>query len=89
MRVSWVNCFRAIPESTRLEKRRKMNRELEGLICHQTDLHVRIALASENIRKLSTFKIMLGLVEARLQSLETNWARFEAQHDKLVTTYHS
>lgn len=29
----------------------------------------------------------MGLVEARLQALEANWAKFEAQHDRLLTSF--
>lgn len=64
-----------------------MNREVEGLINLQTDLHGRISRSYENLRKTGSAKITLGVVEARLQALDANWAKFEAHNEKLHSTY--
>lgn len=61
-----------------------MSLEVEGYIRGQTELFGRISRAFENLRKAGAAKLSLGMMEARLQALETNWAKFEAQHDKLL-----
>lgn len=59
---------------------------MEGMVRAQFNLYGRIARSYENLRKSGSANITIGLVEARLQSLEANWAKFETQHDKLVTS---
>ncbi|XP_071581043.1 uncharacterized protein [Temnothorax nylanderi] len=61
-----------------------MSLEVEGIVRSQNELHGRIARAYENFKKAGPSKITLGLTEARLQTLEANWAKFEAQHDQLL-----
>lgn len=57
--------------------------QVEGIIRMQNELYGRIARAVENLKK-SGPKATLSVVEARLQSLEANWAKFEAHHEKIV-----
>ncbi|XP_024886642.1 uncharacterized protein LOC112464084 [Temnothorax curvispinosus] len=66
---------------------KETNREMEGLIRSQHELYGRIARSYENLRKVGTPNITIGLVEARLQALESNWAKFEAQHEKIYAGY--
>ncbi|GAB1866401.1 hypothetical protein CAJAP_07480 [Camponotus japonicus] len=60
-----------------------MSREVEVLADAQVELYRKISRTVENLRKLGSAKITLGAVESRLQSLETNWAKFDAQDDRL------
>ncbi|XP_071648524.1 uncharacterized protein [Temnothorax longispinosus] len=62
-------------------------REMEGIIRSQHDLHGRIARSYDNLKKMGSTNITIGLVEARLQALDANWAKFEAQHDKLFASF--
>lgn len=63
-----------------------MSREFDGFVRSQAELFGRISRAYENLKKTSSTKLTLGVVEARLQNLEANWAKFEAQHDKLLAS---
>ncbi|XP_071643002.1 uncharacterized protein [Temnothorax longispinosus] len=60
------------------------NLEMEGLIRSQNELHGRIARAYENLKKAGGARLTMGLVDARLQALESNWNKFEEQHGKLL-----
>ncbi|XP_024885965.1 uncharacterized protein LOC112463685, partial [Temnothorax curvispinosus] len=60
--------------------------DTETLIRSQTELHGRISRAYENLKKSGTTKVTLGVAEARLQGLESNWAKFEAQHESIFDT---
>ncbi|XP_024883926.1 uncharacterized protein LOC112462412, partial [Temnothorax curvispinosus] len=60
--------------------------DTETLIRSQTELHGRISRAYENLKKAGTTKVTLGVAEARLQGLESNWAKFEAQHESIFDT---
>ncbi|XP_024875256.1 uncharacterized protein LOC112456750, partial [Temnothorax curvispinosus] len=60
------------------------NPEMEGLIRSQNELHGRIARAYENLKKAGGARLTMGLVNARLQALESNWNKFEEQHGKLL-----
>ncbi|XP_077260483.1 uncharacterized protein LOC143896453 [Temnothorax americanus] len=61
------------------------NLEMEGLIRSQNELHGRIARAYENLKKAGGARLTMGLVNARLQALESNWNKFEEQHGKLLS----
>ncbi|XP_071577707.1 uncharacterized protein [Temnothorax nylanderi] len=61
-----------------------MSLEVEGIVRSQNELYGRISRAYENFKKSGPTKITLGLAEARLQALEANWAKFEAQHEQLL-----
>ncbi|XP_071651751.1 uncharacterized protein [Temnothorax longispinosus] len=50
---------------------KETNREIEGFIRSQHELYGRIAHSYENLRK----------------ALESNWAKFEAQHEKIYAAY--
>lgn len=65
----------------------RMSKEAEGLVRAQLELFGRLSRAYDNMRKVGAANITAGLVEARLQSLESNWARFEAQHSKILSQY--
>jgi len=56
---------------------------MERLIAAQRDLHGHIARTYENLKKSGTAKLTPELVQSTLSVLETRWAKFEAQHDKL------
>lgn len=62
-----------------------MTKESESMLRAQFELHGRIAY--DNLRKSGVANITFGLVEARLQALESNWAKFEANHGRLMTAY--
>ncbi|XP_071581293.1 uncharacterized protein [Temnothorax nylanderi] len=58
--------------------------EMEGIIRSQNELHGRIARAYDNLKKAGGARFTMGLVDARLQALESNWSKFEEQHSKLL-----
>ncbi|KAL6418613.1 hypothetical protein ACFW04_011959 [Cataglyphis niger] len=66
-----------------------MSRETDSTMRTQMELYGRIARAYENLRKSGSANITIGLVEARLQALEANWAKFEFNHDKLGASWES
>ncbi|KAL6419298.1 hypothetical protein ACFW04_013938 [Cataglyphis niger] len=66
-----------------------MSRETDSTVRTQMELYGRIARAYENLRKSGFANITIGLVEARLQALEANWAKFEFNHDKLSASWES
>lgn len=53
----------------------------------QCELHGRISRAYYNFKKLGSTNMTLGTAHTRLQALETNWAKFEAQHERLNDKY--
>lgn len=59
---------------------------MDALIRVQFDLYGRIARSFENLRKMRT-NITIGIIEARLQALETYWVKFEAQHERLTVSH--
>lgn len=61
-----------------------MSRKAELIITAATDLYGKIAHTHENLMKLGAAKITVGAVEARLQSLERYWAKFDAHNDELL-----
>lgn len=61
-----------------------MSKDIEGFIRGQQDLFGRIARAFENLKKTGIANIILGLVEARLQALET---KFDAQQERLFASF--
>ncbi|TGZ49471.1 hypothetical protein DBV15_11972 [Temnothorax longispinosus] len=65
-------------------KTKMSNTEMEGLIRSQNELHGRIARAYDNLKKAGSARFTMGLVDARLQALESNWSKFEEQHSKLL-----
>ncbi|XP_050463467.1 uncharacterized protein LOC126857789 [Cataglyphis hispanica] len=64
-----------------------MSRDMDSTIRTQFELYGRITRSYENLRKSGSANITVGLVEARLQALEANWAKFEHNHDKLTTSW--
>ncbi|CAL1672724.1 unnamed protein product [Lasius platythorax] len=60
-----------------------MNRKIERLLNDQADLYGRISRAIDNLKKTGAAKITEGIFEARLQALETNWAKCESNHEKV------
>lgn len=64
-----------------------MTKESEGILRAQHELHGRLARAYENLRKSGIANITVGLVEARLQALESNWSKFEVNHSRLMSVY--
>ncbi|XP_071575454.1 uncharacterized protein [Temnothorax nylanderi] len=59
--------------------------ETEGLLRAQSELYGRISRAYENLKNAGLAKITMGMVEARLQALEANWAKFAEHHERLLT----
>ncbi|XP_029676808.1 uncharacterized protein LOC115243751 [Formica exsecta] len=64
-----------------------MSKDMEAAISMQFDLYGHIARSYENLKKVGSAHYTIGLVEARLQALESNWEKFDTQHDKLLATY--
>lgn len=64
-----------------------MKKEIDDILQAQYELLGRIARAYDNLRKSGAANIVVEMVEARLQALETNWAKFEANHSRLMTAY--
>ncbi|GAB1860486.1 hypothetical protein CAJAP_01565 [Camponotus japonicus] len=64
-----------------------MPREGESLLRAQYELLGRIARAYENLRKSGAAHMTIGLVEARLHALDSNWSKFENNHGKLMAGY--
>ncbi|KMQ84766.1 hypothetical protein RF55_17162, partial [Lasius niger] len=64
-----------------------MSKEVEPIVRTQFDLYGRISRAYENVKKAGAANITIGLVEARLQALEANWAKYEANHERLSANY--
>lgn len=62
-----------------------MSLDLETLVRSQSELYGRISRAFENLRKTGVSKVTLGMAEARLQALESNWAKFESQHETILS----
>lgn len=60
-----------------------MSRDWQGILDAQIELYGRISRAHDNLKKSGLAKLTVGVVEARLEGLEANWAKFEAQHEKL------
>lgn len=60
-----------------------MDKSLEKLLDTQFELHGRISRAVDNLQKTAAAKITLGMIEARLQTLESNWRKFEDNHELL------
>ncbi|GAB1860679.1 Gag-pol polyprotein [Camponotus japonicus] len=61
-----------------------MSRKAELLITVATDLYGKIARTHDNLLKLGAAKITVGAVEARLQSLEKYWSKFDTHNDELL-----
>ncbi|KMQ83786.1 hypothetical protein RF55_19094, partial [Lasius niger] len=60
-----------------------MSETFDALIRSQVRLQGRIIRAHDNLKKTGAANITQGAVEARLQTLEANWNKFEGQHDTL------
>ncbi|XP_070515871.1 uncharacterized protein [Cardiocondyla obscurior] len=63
-----------------------MSLELDGLVRAQGELLGRISRAYDNLRKAGAAKTTLGLLKARLSGLESNWSKFEANHQKILSS---
>ena len=57
---------------------------MSHIIESQRNLNRRIANAFENLKKIGANNLTKAKVTARLTALRQNWAKFEAQHDKLL-----
>ncbi|EZA50544.1 hypothetical protein DMN91_012115 [Ooceraea biroi] len=62
-----------------------MSLDMDSLIRTQNDILNRILRAYDNLKKIGTSKLTQGIVEARLQALEANWAKFDSNHESLLT----
>jgi len=60
-----------------------LEKKMETLILAQQELAQRIARTMDNLKKAGTAKINKGLVATTLKLLDSKWAKFEAQHEKL------
>ncbi|XP_070516636.1 uncharacterized protein [Cardiocondyla obscurior] len=63
-----------------------MSLEPDGLVRAQGKLLGRISWAHDNLKKSGAAKTTLGILEARLGGLESNWAKFEANHQKILNS---
>lgn len=61
--------------------------DMNSLLQLQNDLYGRINRAYDNLKKVGSANITLGMVEARLAALDDNWKRFQTQHDTLISKY--
>lgn len=68
-----LSCFRVLSPKTQDEK---MNPDVKSIVAAATALYGKIARAYDNLMKLGMHKITLEAVEARLQALDRNWAKF-------------
>jgi len=64
-----------------------MSMDAQAFLDAQTELFGRIARAEENLKKTGVSRLTQGTVEARLQSLESNWNKFQSNHDVLRTAH--
>lgn len=62
---------------------------MEKLIAAQEHLHGRITRSCENLRKTGRANITPDVLEAALNLLDGKWAKFEAQHERLLAEYGS
>jgi len=60
-----------------------MSKDIECIVRTQFELFGRISRANENLKKSGAANITVGLLEARLGSLASNWEKFEANHENL------
>ncbi|XP_036142860.1 uncharacterized protein LOC118645588 [Monomorium pharaonis] len=60
---------------------------MDALITSQTELYGRIARAIDNLKKLGSANITMGVVEARIKALDSTWSKFESQHDTLTLKF--
>lgn len=62
--------------------------DVDFILRNQYELYGKIARSYENLKKAAAASsLTIGLVEARLQALETNWTKFEGHHEKLVAEH--
>ncbi|XP_071579938.1 uncharacterized protein [Temnothorax nylanderi] len=66
-----------------------MSLDAEGALRSQHDLYGRISRIMENLRKLGEAKITPGMVESRIELLDSYWTKFHTVHDTLLTTFWS
>ncbi|XP_011176357.2 uncharacterized protein LOC105208249 [Solenopsis invicta] len=59
----------------------------EDLVQAQHDLFGLLSQSYENMRKSGEANITLGLLEARLQTLESYWGKFVTRHEQLLMEY--
>ena len=57
---------------------------MEKFVNKQFALQKRISRTMENMKKLGAAKITKGVINARLDLLEKNWAVFQQAHDELL-----
>ncbi|XP_029674246.1 uncharacterized protein LOC115242242 [Formica exsecta] len=60
---------------------------MESLVLAQHELCSRIARTYDNLKKVGQAKINKGLIATTLKLLDAKWAKFEEQHELLVTEY--
>ncbi|XP_011858553.1 PREDICTED: uncharacterized protein LOC105556088 [Vollenhovia emeryi] len=56
---------------------------MESIIAAQQELHGRIARTIDNLKKAGSARINGALISTTLRLLDSKWARFEEQHEKL------
>ncbi|XP_039303484.1 uncharacterized protein LOC120357383 [Solenopsis invicta] len=64
-----------------------MSNPLEDLVQAQHDLYGLLARSYDNMMKSGAAKVTIGLLEARLQTLEGYWAKFMSRHEQLLLEY--
>ncbi|KMQ87530.1 hypothetical protein RF55_13162 [Lasius niger] len=62
-----------------------MSKDMECIVRTQFEFFGRISRSHENLKKSGAANITVGLIEARLGALESNWEKFEANHEDLAT----
>ncbi|XP_025993937.2 uncharacterized protein LOC113004546 [Solenopsis invicta] len=64
-----------------------MSHPVEDLVQAQHDLFGLLSRLYENMKKAGEANITLGLLEARLQTLEGYWSKFVTRHEQLLMEY--
>ncbi|XP_039303533.1 uncharacterized protein LOC120357410 [Solenopsis invicta] len=64
-----------------------MSHPVEDLVQAQHDLFGLLSRSYENMKKAGEANITLGLLEARLQTLEGYWSKFVTRHEQLLMEY--
>ncbi|XP_077263061.1 uncharacterized protein LOC143897943 [Temnothorax americanus] len=64
-----------------------MSLDVNALLMRQQELLTRISRATENTRKLGKSNVTRGILEARIKTLDSNWEKFQAQHEILRTRF--
>jgi len=63
--------------------------KMDALLLSQHELYARIARTAENLKKVGTAKITLGVIQSTRSLLEKRWTQFEEQHATLCSDHYN